>query len=306
MPVAARSLAVDTARGAAIGVVEVVPGVSGGTVALVVGVYERVVASAGHLVAAGVGGVRSVLRPSAAGRTRARAHWQAVEWTLLLPLAVGMLVAVVGAAAVLAPLVDDHPVHTRAVFAGLVVASVAVPARMVGRPWGRREVAFAAVGAAIALVVTGLPAADAYEPAWYVVVGAAAVAVCALVVPGMSGSFVLLTVGMYAPTLAAVNDRDLAYLGLFVLGAVLGLGSFVGALRWLLEHRRAPTLALMTGLMVGSLRALWPWQTDAGALRAPYGDALSVLALFLAGAALVTTVLALELRASGASGASGE
>lgn len=292
MPAAARTLALDTARGAAIGAVEIVPGVSGGTVALVVGVYERLIDSAGHLARAVVAGVR----PSR--RTEARAAWRAVEWSLLLPLAVGMLVAVVTAAALLAPLVEDHPVETRAVFAGLVVASVGVPARMVGHRWGRRELAFAAVGAAVALVVTGLPAADAYEPAWYVVVGAAAVAVCALVVPGMSGSFVLLTVGMYAPTLAAVNDRDLAYLGLFVTGAVLGLGSFVGGLRWLLEHRRAPTLALMTGLMVGSLRALWPWQTDAGALQPPHGDALSVLALFLAGVAVVTAVLAVELRAS--------
>ena len=123
------------------------------------------------------------------------------------------------------------------------------------------------------------------------------IAVCALVLPGVSGSFLLLAMGLYAPTLAAVNDRDLVYLGVFALGAVLGLGSFVPLLQWLLERRRRVTLAVMTGLMLGSLRALWPWQTEDGGVLAPVAEQLPlVIALVIAGAALVVALLVAESR----------
>lgn len=282
--------AADVARGAAIGVVEIIPGVSGGTVALVLGIYERLISSAGHLVR---GAVSLVGR---GGRREARAAFAAVDWRLLVPLAVGMLAAIVLGAAILGPLVESHPIHTRAVFAGLVLASLVVPIRMVGRDWSGGPVVALLVGTVVALLLTSLPTSTASSPPWYAIVPAAAVAVCALVLPGLSGSYLLLVMGMYAPTLAAVNERDLGYLGLFVLGAVMGLASFVSVLRWLLEHHRALTLATMTGLMVGSLRALWPWQTESGGLLGPDDTLVVALVLFLAAVALVLTVLALEGR----------
>lgn len=287
----ARTVAVDTARGAAIGVVEIIPGVSGGTVALVVGVYERVIDSAGHLVRAAV----DLARPS--GRARARDSWARVDWGLLLPLGIGMLAAVIVAAALVAPAIEQYPVQSRAVFAGLIAASLVVPIRMVGR-WRAPQLALGALGVAAALLLTSLPTAVVDDPAWFSVVGAAAIAICALVLPGVSGSFILLVLGLYAPTLAAVNDRDLGYLGLFVLGAVLGLACFVSVLRWLLEHHRATTLAVMTGLMLGSLRALWPWQDEQGGLLAPDAATPGVVGLFLLAAAAVLGVLVLERRLS--------
>lgn len=294
---------IDALRGGLIGFAEVIPGVSGGTIALVVGVYDTVIGSAAHLVRGVAVAVRDAL--GRRGMSRARGHLAQVRWGVLIPLVVGMAAAVVIGARVIAPLVEDHPGPTRAVFAGLILASLVVPIRMVGR-WSPGLLAAAAFAAAAAFVLTGLPAAAAFEPPLWLVALAAAVAVCALVLPGMSGSFLLLAIGLYAPTLAAVNDRDLVYLGIFALGAVVGLALFVPVLQRLLERRRAITLAIMTGLMVGSLRALWPWQTDDGALQAPGDDLLTMVGLMLAGAAVVVSLLVVESRLVRRRAASGE
>ncbi|MDQ1216990.1 DUF368 domain-containing protein [Microbacterium arborescens] len=289
MPVARMLL--DAGRGALIGTVEIIPGVSGGTVALIVGVYETLIDSAGHLA-------RGVARAAADGvrgrsLTRARAEFAAVRWSVVLPVGFGMIAAVLAASAVLAPIIEAEPVASRALFAGLILASLVVPIRMVGGRWRIREYAIAAVGAVAGFALTSLPQVDPLEPPLPVVALAAAFAVCALVVPGVSGSFILLAVGMYAPTLAAVNERDLVYLGVFILGAMIGLGLFVSVLQWLLVHRRRVMLAMMTGLMVGSLRALWPWQ-EGGTVQPPGPDAVPVLLLVLLGAAAVGGVLLIE------------
>ncbi|WP_084631157.1 DUF368 domain-containing protein [Demequina aestuarii] len=282
-------------RGGVIGAVEVVPGVSGGTLALVVGVYETLIASAGELVRGAVAGATAPLRRT--GMDRSRAHFARVRWGVLVPLGLGMLTAIVLVSATLAPLIEDHPVQTRALFAGLIVASLIVPARMVGR-WRAREVLVAVVGAVAAFWLTGLTGVERADPSLWLVLGAASLAVCALVLPGVSGSFLLLVLGMYASTLAAVNDRDLAYLGVFAAGAVMGLAVFVTGLQWMLAHHHALTLATMTGLMLGSLRALWPWQGDDASLQAPAGDLLPVIVLFVVGIAAVGALLVLEHVAS--------
>ena len=159
---------------------------------------------------------------------------------------------------------------------------------------GGHEYLVFAAAAALTFVLTGLPRAADQNPTVIVIALAAAVAVCALVLPGVSGSYLLLTVGMYAPTLAAVNDRDFGYLGTFILGAILGLGLFVSGLQWLLARRRRITLVVMTGLMAGSLRALWPWQDDDGGLQAAGSDWPLMLGLAVAGAAVILALIALE------------
>ncbi|MBM9468227.1 DUF368 domain-containing protein [Nakamurella leprariae] len=285
-------LLTDAGRGVLIGTAEIIPGVSGGTVALIVGVYETALESAGHLVRGVVRGVLDPLRGR--GTAAARSHLAQVRWTVMVPLLVGMIAAVLVASALLAPVIEDHPVQARAVFAGLILASLIVPARMVGGRWRPHEVVAALGAAAAAVALTSLPTAGDAEPSLILVALAAAFAICALVLPGVSGSFLLLTVGMYAPTLDAVNERNLAYLGAFALGAVIGLSLFISGLQWLLRHRRRMTLAIMTGLMAGSLRALWPWQTDSGALQPPSGDLSTVLLLFLGGIAVVTALIAVD------------
>jgi putative membrane protein len=292
MPV--RTRIAHVVRGALIGGAEAVPGVSGGTVALVTGVYEAIISSAGHVV--------SGLRALVTDRSAARAHFAAVRWDVVLPLLLGMAPALLVALRFLGPAIENHPVQTRALFFGMVAASLVVPVAMLGGRWRLREVAVAVLAAVAAFGVTGVPQL-AVEPPLVVVFMAAAVAVCALVLPGVSGAFLLLIFGLYEPTSEAVRTWDLGYLAVFVLGMVVGLSLFVKGLQWLLEHRRRVTLAAMTGLIAGALRALWPWQTEDRALLAPEAHLGPAVALVLLGAAVVLVIVFLERRTRRDSGA---
>jgi putative membrane protein len=286
-------LALNAVRGALIGAAEVVPGVSGGTVALVVGVYERLIASAGHLLTA----LRLLARdlPRGRGAAAGRAELRQVDWGTIVPILVAMLLALVTLARVIEPLLEEQPERARALFLGLVLASIVVPARMVGR-WGGREALLAVVAAVAAVLLTGIPPGTNENPSMLLVYVSAALAICALVLPGVSGSFLLLSIGVYEPTLAAVNDRDLGYVAVFAAGALTGLALFVKVLQWLLTQRRKATLAVMTGLMVGSLRALWPWQDEDRTLLGPGGDVGPVIGFVALGLVIVGALLIVEAR----------
>jgi putative membrane protein len=207
-----------------------------------------------------------------------------------------MIIAIFAAAGVVEPLLEQYPTLTRALFAGLIAASLIVPIRLSGSRWGLFEYFLALIAAVAAFALTSIPRAMDADPGFFVIVASAAVAVCALVLPGISGSYLLLALGMYAPTLAAVNERDFGYLGTFVLGAILGLAGFVSALQWLLEHKRRLTLVVMTGLMVGSLRALWPWQSEVGELMVPAPSFVPELAFFATGILVVVVLIFAERR----------
>lgn len=285
---------VHLVRGLLIGAAEAIPGVSGGTIALVTGVYETLVSSADHLLRACRLFVAAPFRRGDLGR--ADAELRKVAWPAVLPILLGMTVAVVAAARVIEPLLVEHAQGARAVFAGIILASVIVPLRMIDQRLGVTDSLLIIVVAAATALLLGFPPVTIAEPMLILVACAAAVAVCALVLPGVSGSFLLLSVGLYTPTIAAVNDRNLTYLLVFALGALLGLGLFVKALRWLLEHRRRSTLTVMAGLMLGSLRALWPWQDADRTLATPTGDVFPVAVLFVMGMAAVLLLLVTDSR----------
>jgi putative membrane protein len=225
-----------------------------------------------------------------------KTRFKAMSWSLLIPLLIGMITAIFVAAGVVEPLLEQYPTLTRALFAGLIAASLIVPIRLSGARWGLVDYALALLAALAAFALTSIPRAMDADPGFFVIVASAALAVCALVLPGISGSYLLLALGMYAPTLAAVNNRDFGYLGTFVLGAILGLAGFVSALQWLLEHKRKLTLVVMTGLMVGSLRALWPWQSDSGELLLPTNGYLVEIAMLTIGALVVAGLIYAERR----------
>jgi len=273
-------------RGMLIGTAEVIPGVSGGTVALIVGVYDHIINGISHLVRA----VGFLLRgkPKDAGK-----QFREIRFTILLPILFGMILAILTTAAVLEPLLVAEPEIVRAAFAGMLVASLIVPIRLVGKDFRSIHVAILIFGATAAFWLTSLPNAGLDNPVAWQIVLFAGLAVCALVLPGVSGSFFLLAVGMYGPTIAAVNNRDLGYLGLFVAGAIIGLLSFAIAMKWFLDNYRALTLSLMIGLMIGSLRALWPWQSQEHELLAATEPTGPVLALLL-GVVVVALTIALE------------
>ena len=281
-------------RGALMGSAEVVPGVSGGTLALIVGIYQTLINSIADLVLS----VRQLvgLAPGKASTKTAVSTFKSLPWRLLIPVAIGMGAAVILGAKLIEPLLDEQPIAMKALFFGLVIAGTYVPAHMVTKVggWSPSFVLLGLISAVFVFFLTGLPQGNMADPSLIVVFFSASIAICALVLPGVSGSFLLLTVGMYDPTIAAVNDRNFAYLIVFALGAVLGLAIFVSLLKWLLENRARVTLVIITGLMLGSLRALWPWQGPERELLAPTDQVGIALLLFIAGAAFVTILLALE------------
>lgn len=279
-------------RGAAIGTSEAVPGISGGTVALMVGLYTTLIGGAGHFVSGAKRFVTDV--PRGRGTARAREQFAQITWSVVIPAVVGMAVALLLAVRLVAPLVEQHTQFAYALFFGLVLACLSIPYTAAGKRWRPVHYLIALVAAAAAFFFTGLPQANL--PTHPVIIFlTAAVAVCALVLPGVSGSFILLTLGLYAPTLAALNDGDLGYIGVFMLGAVTGLSLFVRLLQYLLENHHHVTLVVLTGLMAGSLRALWPWQDENRAFVTPTEVPLTLL-LMVVGIAVVTVLIIGERR----------
>lgn len=277
-------------RGALIGVVETVPGVSGGTVALVTGIYDELI-EAGHRITAAAR--RLVTGPERV--VGAREQLRGVNWLLVLPLLVGMAAAVLTIAGPVGGLVEDHPETMRALFLGLVAGSVLVPVRLSGGAWRGAELGLFALGAVGGLLLTSLPSTS-LEPNPWVVAPAAAIAVCALVLPGVSGSFLLLSVGLYQPTLQAVDQRDLGYIAWFGLWALVGLVVIVKLMRILLTRHHRGTMVVLAGVMIGALRSLWPWQDVSGALQRPGADWPLMLLLALVGVAAVQLLVLVESR----------
>jgi putative membrane protein len=256
------AIALNALRGFLIGVAEVIPGVSGGTIALIVGAYQRIIDSAAAFT-------KGLLQLRTLNFKGVKQEFNKIDLALLVPLGIGMLSAIVLAAAALAPLLESEPEIMRGLFFGMILASLYVPYKMAAKSWVTKDYAVSLAAAAIAFGLTSLPRAAEFEPNLLVVFLGASVAICALALPGVSGSFLLLTLGLYAPTIAAVNDRNWLFLLVFILGAIVGLGAFSTLLSWLLENMRQVTLVIMTGLMLGSLRALWPWQEQQGGVLAP-------------------------------------
>jgi putative membrane protein len=278
-------------RGVLIGIAEVIPGVSGGTLALITGIYSRLLNNIDLLFKS----LRNITNPKIMAR-----NLIALEWKFLIPVFIGMAIALITTASFMEGLLESNPIELRAVFAGLVAAGIYIPYKMSvkvnGDNWGLRDYLLALIGALAAFFLTGLPQGEVSNPGPILIFFSAAIAICALVLPGISGSFLLLTIGMYSATIGALNDRDLQYLLIFALGALLGLASFVSLLKYLLSQRARPTLVLLAGLMLGSLRALWPWQGEDRELVSPYSSELTALLLFLAGALIVAFLVKVEER----------
>ena len=282
----------DVFRGLLMGVAEVLPGISGGTVALIIGIYERVVFSASQAVK----GFLLLFTFSKANWSKARERFRGIEWSLLIPLLIGMVIAILGSSAAVYPLIIAFPTITSAAFAGLILASLVVPIRLSGGNWRPSHFLIAFLAASFAFTLTSIPRSTDTQPSELLIFISAALAICALSLPGVSGSNVLIAMGMFTPVLLAVNTLDFRYLGIFMLGAIVGFASFVGVLQWLLENRRKATFVVMAGLMFGSVRALWPWQTESGGLLPASGSFIPELVAFLACAIFVLAMTWFESR----------
>jgi putative membrane protein len=267
------------------GAADLVPGVSGGTIALVIGVYERLIGS----IKEGSSALGALLRGSWAGF---KEHLGRVEWLLIVPLLAGILTAVLTLASVLEHQLETNPTIMAGAFFGLVLGSVLIAWRLVKRPRPSHYV-IGGVVAIVVFVLLGLgQETTVTDPSLLVFFLSGALAICAMILPGISGSLILLLIGMYPVVLGAVNDRDYAAVGVFVLGAIVGLALFSQVLHWALANHHDVLLAGLVGLMAGSLRVLWPWPdgVDSSALAAPEGDLLPVVIAGVVGLALVYVI----------------
>jgi putative membrane protein len=268
-------------RGFLMGSADVVPGVSGGTIAVLVGIYERLV----HAISMASRALGNLLR----FRFReAGQRLREIDWVLILPLLVGIGVAIFTLAGVISTLLEDHPEAMAGLFTGLVAASAWVAWRMIRRP-NATAVAVAIVVAIITFFVLGLKGGAIANPSWLVIFGAGAIAICAMILPGISGSFLLLMLGMYDFVISAVDDRDFPVLGVFALGCIVGLALFSQLLDWSLANHHDVVVAAMVGLMIGSFRVLWPWPSgvDSTELGTAVGNWYVPVLLGLVAAAVV-------------------
>lgn len=253
------NLLVNAARGFAMGAADIVPGVSGGTIALILGVYERLISS----IRTGARSLSRLLRGDVSGFVT---QFKAIEWTFIVPLLVGIGAAFVVLASIIDRLLQDEPEAMAGLFFGLVVASILVAWKLLSRRDSARIAVLVAV-AVVAFFVLGLQSGAATSPPTLAFFFTGAIAICAMILPGISGSFLMLMIGMYTAFVGAVHDRELTNLLVFALGALAGLALFSTLLSWILERHRDTLLAALIGLMAGSLRVLWPWPNGVGAIE---------------------------------------
>ncbi len=288
-PRAALDLAGTGAIGFAMGAADVVPGFSGGTVALIGGIYERLIAN----VRQGARALSLLLRAKPGEGVRAIA---AIEWPFVASLLAGVLLAVLTLAGLVGGLVEDEPVLMSAIFLGLVAGSTVLAARELRRP-GLIHLGVTVPVAVVTFAGLGLRSGGVDDPSLLVLFAGGAVAICAMILPGVSGSFLLLLMGLYTGVIDAVDRLDVTVLAVFAAGAVVGLAGFSTLLNWLLRRFHDRVLAAMVGLLAGSSRVLWPWPSTEGvgdsALGAPVGAQVP-------GAALVAVLAVAAVLAFGA------
>ena len=236
-------------RGICMGTADVIPGVSGGTVALIMGIYDELVGTIASIDQRVVG---ALVRGRIAGVLRL------INATFLIPLLFGIGLAIVSLAKLITWLLATHPQPVWGLFTGLILASALFVARQV-KGWSVPQWGLTVVGVAVGYLVTTLvPVETGTESYKFVLAGM--VAVCAMILPGISGSFLLVVMGKYQQVFGAVHEREFGIIALFGVGAVIGLLGFSRLLKRLLARFHAETMAFLVGLMLGSLRKVWPFR----------------------------------------------
>lgn len=231
------------------GAADVVPGVSGGTVAFITGIYEELLTS-----------IKSVNLTALTllFKQGPKAAWQHINGNFLLVLALGILTSVFSLAKIISGLLEQQPLLVWSFFFGLILASSFHMARQL-KVWNLQVVGALLVGIVVAWGVAELKPAE-LPPAPLLVFLSGAIAICAMILPGISGSFILLLLGMYAHILSAVKELDLVILACFAAGCGIGLLSFANVLSWLFKRFHDLTVSLLTGFLIGSLYLVWPWK----------------------------------------------
>ena len=248
-------------KGACMGAADVIPGVSGGTIAFIMGIYDEFVGSLASINAEAVKLLFS---------GKLKAFWKHINGNFLLSLVIGIGISVVSLASLMQYLLQWHPIQTWAFFFGLIVASSIFILRGI-KGWKLRDGLFLILGAALGVTVCTLSPTQTPDAFWFIFLSGA-LAICAMILPGISGSFILLILGKYEFIMGCISDlvagvnvgQNLMIIGVFGIGAVIGILAFSKFLHWLLARWQKETMIVLAGFIIGSLVKVWPWNdTDA-------------------------------------------
>ncbi|MGN1216026.1 MAG: DUF368 domain-containing protein [Candidatus Cryptobacteroides sp.] len=274
------------AKGFAMGAANVIPGVSGGTIALLTGIFNEL-----------IGALNAILTPKAwklLFKGSFREFWEHIHGTFLLWLGAGVVASIFSLAKLMEYVLSHHPVQTWAFFFGLILVSAIF---MLADIKGKKpaDLAWLVLGAALGATICLLSPSSTPDSPWFIAV-CGAIAICTMILPGISGSFILVLLGKYDYIMSAVSNLDIPVLLVFAVGCVVGIIAFSKILHWLIAHYEKQTLLVLIGFTVGSLVKVWPWADKAAYEAAnvltgcPAGDLHvlpAVICAVLAGAVVV-------------------
>ncbi|MFK8059589.1 MAG: DUF368 domain-containing protein [Polaribacter sp.] len=276
-------------KGMAMGAADVVPGVSGGTIAFISGIYEELLGSISNVNLA----LLKTLK-----KEGFKTAWKQVNGNFLAALFIGIFISIISLAKAIKYLLENEPILLWSFFFGLVLASIIYIAKQISK-WNLISIIVIVLGAFLAYYITTLNPLVSESSSSLYILFAGAIAICAMILPGISGSFILVLLGAYKPVLDALNDRDYKTIFTFIIGAIVGLLSFSKILKWLFTNYKNYTLAVLTGFIIGSLNKIWPWKetltwrTNSHGIKVPFnqqsvspfafdGDAQLTMAIILA------------------------
>lgn len=236
-------------KGVAMGAADVVPGVSGGTIAFISGIYEELIGSINKV---------NLTTLKLWKKEGFSSMWQEINGNFLVSLVIGIGLSIITLAKLIRHLLETQPILIWSFFFGLVLASIIYVARQITR-WNLGTIMLLLIGSFVAYFITTLTPQTTNASYPYVFLSGA-LAICAMILPGISGSFILLLLGMYKPVLDAIYFKNFGLLATLMLGAIVGLLSFSRLLKWLFDHYENLTLAILTGFIIGSLNKIWPWK----------------------------------------------
>lgn len=236
-------------KGMAMGAADIVPGVSGGSIALIAGIYQQLLDSINAFNLDNLLLLKSF---------QIKELYARVNGSFLLSLVLGILTSILALSRVITYLMEEHPIPLWSFFSGLILVSAFLILKET-KKWNFVIVISIAIGTAFAWWVTNLPPTTTPEAPWFTFV-AGAIAICAMILPGISGSFILLILGQYERILQAVLEKDIFTLALFATGCLVGILSFSRVVAFLLRRFHAATIGLLSGFMLGSVNELWPWK----------------------------------------------
>jgi len=277
-------------KGFAMGAANVIPGVSGGTIALLTGIFNELIDA--------LNAIMSVSTWKLLIKGQFKEFWETIHGTFLLWLAIGVIISVFSLAKLMEYVLAHHPVQTWAFFFGLIVVSALFMLSDI-KGWKGKEVAWLVLGIALGAFICLLSPTETTSDMWFIAV-CGAIAICTMILPGISGSFILVLLGKYEYIMKAVSDLNIPVLLVFAIGCVIGIVAFSKFLHWLIGKYEKQTLLVLIGFTIGALVKVWPWTDKAACEAANVLNGQPVEALHIGGAVLwaligAGLVLALEL-----------